>query len=328
MTRFINFICFAMFLGIAISCSSTMNELKMQKTPYDDEKSSNIDNEDNKLTNFISNSKNLYLDQWQAATNGKKIPIVSNEPQVESFNHHKVRQIMAHLRNSEHHHTGDEYILDKINSKMPNNKFLRMLSVGSGLGETPNYFTENKFTKVTSLDSNYSNIKYATSKYPQVEFLCGDIQNYDKFTKNNTFDYICILNKFARFKDQIKALKTLRTISKKGTNLFIYDFRDLTPKGKNPLITKGTKINFSPIRLDNIEYILNNAGWKLKEIEITDDLFKEWYQYILSMVEFKNESLEKLYPTASHYVYGKYSVINEALKYDILGGCLITAEAI
>ncbi|MCP3660570.1 MAG: class I SAM-dependent methyltransferase [Bacteroidetes bacterium] len=291
-------------------------------------KSKDDSNDLSYLQSSDNNKLNLYIKQWQAVTIGNKIPMTKNDLQVESFDHHDVRQIMSYLRESEYHHTGDEDILDLINSKISKNKYARILFIGTGLGETPNYFNKNEFAKVTGIDLCYSNIKYAKNKYPEVNFLHGNINDNHKFLKTCNFDNICILNKFSRYNNQIESLKSIRNISKEGTRLFIYDFRDIMPKNKNPLVSNGPKIYFFPIRIDNIEYILNNAGWKLIEIKILDNIFEKWYQKILSELEIKKINLENLYPTASHYIYGKYNTINEALKDRLLGGCLIMAEAI
>ena len=84
-----------------------------------------------------------------------------------------------------------------------------ILDVGCGAGQFTNYFCELGFN-AKGIDFSTSLIKIAQNKYPNVNFICADIVNYNT---DELYDGIFIKDMLFHLPDQ-DIIKTLRTIKR------------------------------------------------------------------------------------------------------------------
>lgn len=283
------------------------------------------------LTQFQKDS--IYLDHWKAVMHGNKLPkntgtwVMSEK--VKTFNEFDGKQVLAFFRDGDYTHAGEEAAIDVMMSGLSKNASTTILDVASGLGGSASYIQKSGFGIVTGFDIEEATIEYAKQKYPEVEFLLSDVIDAHKLFNKKKFDIICIINSLVCFPKQVQSLQSLRHLAKENTKLIILEYVDNMPKGQNPLVINGPKNFFLPIRLDEIDYILNKSGWEKVEYINLDHIFKDWYDKFLKYVESKRmEADNRFYEGATDFVIGKYSTMYDSIKYNLLGGCIISAKAI
>ncbi len=89
---------------------------------------------------------------------------------------------------------------------------IRVLDVACGTGVLfPSYLERG--ASVTAVDLSTEMVKVAKSKFPQVDFICGDAEeiSFDK-----TFDCIMIYNAFPHFPEPLKVIENLSSALKSG----------------------------------------------------------------------------------------------------------------
>ncbi len=93
-----------------------------------------------------------------------------------------------------------------------------VLDVACGTGVLfPDYLGRN-VASVTGIDISPEMAKIAASKFPQVNVICGDVENTD-FGKQ--FDAIMVYNAFPHFPDPAKLIETLAGLTKPGGRLTV-----------------------------------------------------------------------------------------------------------
>lgn len=245
---------------------------------------------------------------------------------VKTFNEYEGKLILSYIRQGDYTHVGEEEAIDIIMSRFTENGNRTILDVACGLGGTANYIQGHGWGKVTGFDIDDQTIKYAKTTYPEIDFVLADVANASQALKGRTFDLICIVNSIVCFPDQVGALKQLRTLAKKNTKLLIFEYTDLAPKGKNPLVGSA-RISFKPIRYDELKDMLDESGWDCEDTVILDAAFEKWYANFLVRLEEKKEEVDKRYGKgASDYTKGKYSLLYHNLKNKNLGGCLLVLK--
>lgn len=93
-----------------------------------------------------------------------------------------------------------------------------VLDVACGTGVLFPDYLERKVASVTGIDISSEMAKIASSKFPEVNVICGDVESTD-FGKQ--FDAIMVYNAFPHFPDPAKLIETLAGLTKPGGRLSV-----------------------------------------------------------------------------------------------------------
>ena len=93
-----------------------------------------------------------------------------------------------------------------------------VLDVACGTGILFPDYLDRKVASITGIDISPEMAKIAASKFPQVNVICGDVENTD-FGKQ--FDVIMVYNAFPHFPDPAKLIETLAGLTKPGGRLSV-----------------------------------------------------------------------------------------------------------
>lgn len=239
------------------------------------------------------------------------------------FREFEGKQILAFIRGGDYAHAGEEEAIELIMSRFPKDRHRTILDVACGLGGTANYIQAHGWGQVTGFDIDQPAIDYAKKKYSSIEFFASAVADAPNFLRGRTFDLICIVHAFVCFSDQLTALKALRQLAKETTQLVIFEYTDLAPKGKNPLVREGQN-PFLPIRLTEFDSMLEQSGWKQSECHCLDAQFERWYADFLDRIETKKDEIEERFGAGSAaYAKERYTSIYNGYRDKLLGGCLL-----
>ncbi|HCU04919.1 MAG TPA: hypothetical protein DIC51_01155 [Coxiellaceae bacterium] len=236
------------------------------------------------------------------------------------------KQLLTFIRNGRYAHAGEEEAITMMMDQFKKSPDQMILDVGCGLGGTAHFIQQNGWGQVTGLDIENNSIQDAKKHYPHMNFLTADVHQISEIFKN-TFDIICLFNAFYSFREQNKALSALAITAKPQANLAIFDYLDLCESYKNPLFCDGKDaMPFIPIRLDTIESMLFNAGWKLLDTLVINEQYKIWYTNLVMKLTSKKEEAIKQFGQA---IYDQASdtyhkLLNAIIKKE-LGGVIIYA---
>lgn len=238
------------------------------------------------------------------------------------------KKILASIRGGDYAHAGEEEAIHLIFSRFPKDANRTVLDVACGLGRTAYDIQAGGWGKTIGFDIDEAAIEYAKKKYPSIDFFTAAVADAPKVLKGRTFDLICIINAFVCFSHQPEALAALRLLAKKNSQLVIFEYTDLAPKGKNPLVRKEP-IPFLPIRLDEFGPMLAQTGWNLKETICLDGQFEKWYADFLTLLDQKRAAIDAQFGSgAAAYAKERYGSIYNGYKDKMLGGCLLICEGI
>jgi len=238
------------------------------------------------------------------------------------------KKYMSYIRGGDYTHPGEEKAIAEVLSPFPKDSQRLILDVACGLGGTANFIQKNGWGKVIGFDIEPASIEYAKRTYPEIEFHVSDVVDIANIFPNKKFDMICIFSSFLVFNDQKTALEKLNAIAKEDAQLVIFDYIDLMPINTNPLIKKEPKnAAFLPLRLDDINTMLEETGWKSAQLKRMDNKFEGWYSDLLERIKnIKNEFIKMHGEMEYNKVLNRYTSFYEAFAFRTLGGCALYAQ--
>lgn len=95
---------------------------------------------------------------------------------------------------------------------------IHVLDVASGTGALFPSYQSREVASVTGIDISPEMVKIAQRKFPEMEVICGDVENV-KFEKQ--FDSVMVYNAFPHFPNPSNLLEVLAGLVKKGGKLSI-----------------------------------------------------------------------------------------------------------
>jgi len=233
------------------------------------------------------------------------------------------KRLVASLRSGDYAHAGEEIAIIQCFDYLTKFSQQKILDAGCGQGGTAKFIQDQGWGLVTGVDIEEQSIAFAKEKYPDVHFETSEI------FPSSTFDLIILFNAFYAFPDQLSALKALRLVAHKDTELMIFEYTDLTA-GHNPLYRDDDpKKTFQPIRLEKIEAILSETGWqKILFIPLNDE-YEKWYTEFFEKIKIKkNKLIEEFGEVQYGKAFKRYSEILGAIRTKQLGGCILKAKAV
>ena len=95
---------------------------------------------------------------------------------------------------------------------------VRVLDIACGTGVLFPDYLHRKVNSVTGIDISSEMVHIAREKFPQVEVICGDAQNY---VFDDVFDAVMIYNAFPHFTDSIALFSNLSSFMAKDGRLTV-----------------------------------------------------------------------------------------------------------
>lgn len=239
------------------------------------------------------------------------------------------KHILAYIRQDNYAHPGEEDAILRVMNKFDKNPYQNILDIGCGLGGTASFIQKNGWGRIFGFDIETSSIDYAKKTYPNVDYRTSDV-NYIHNVFQNKFDILCAFTSFYAFHNQESALLSLNKTTKLGGYLAIFDYLDLCANEVNPLFRDDThSAPFIPLKIDNIEAMLNKAGWQLESLVDISNEFLIWYEQLLSKITARKTELEETFGEAAYQkTYNTYKQMLDVIFAKKLGGMIVYAKKI
>ncbi len=234
------------------------------------------------------------------------------------------KTILALVREGDYAHPGEEDANALVAETLSGAPIRRAIDVGCGRGGTADWFRRHVCAMVVGVDIDAASIDYARRKYPQVQFLQGDVMKLSTIAQG-PFDLAYLFSSFYAFPDQMRALREIRAVCDAGAYLFVFDYT-LTNGCQLPAAL-GSEIG-RPIDPGTFPTMLKEAGWELiSEVDLTDR-FVSWYTDLLTRFERKRPEILALAGSEWYeFVTAWYGVLRDALRTGLLGGAIFHAVA-
>jgi len=112
----------------------------------------------------------------------------------------------------------NDNVITKILDNADVNENIDVLDVACGTGVLFPYYLERKVSSVVGIDFSSEMVKIAKEKFPNIEVICSDVENYF-FAKK--FDRVIVYNAFPHFSNPKQLIKVLSKAIKPGGILSI-----------------------------------------------------------------------------------------------------------
>ena len=112
----------------------------------------------------------------------------------------------------------DDSIIAAILDSAEVTAYKHVLDVACGTGVMFPYYLDRNVASVTAIDISPEMAKIATEKYPQVNVICGDVEQV-KFDRK--FDCIVVYNAFPHFPDPARLIGVLSALLAPGGTLTV-----------------------------------------------------------------------------------------------------------
>lgn len=116
------------------------------------------------------------------------------------------------------HQQRNEAVIELILDKSEVKKGVSVLDVACGTGVLIGDYLKRGAASVTGIDISPEMIRLAGEKYPDVKFICDDVQRYDF---KESFDVIMIYNAFPHFNEPEKLFENLAARLNAGGRLTV-----------------------------------------------------------------------------------------------------------
>lgn len=109
-------------------------------------------------------------------------------------------------------------ILDNAGVERENSEGKSILDVACGTGVMMEFYKERGYQDVTGIDISDKMIEKAKEKFPDVTFLCGDVE---KVNFGRKFDHIVVYNAFPHFPSGVDLIERLSELLNEGGTLTV-----------------------------------------------------------------------------------------------------------
>jgi ubiquinone/menaquinone biosynthesis C-methylase UbiE len=236
------------------------------------------------------------------------------------------KQILAVLREGDFAHPGEIEAIELALSPINKDSKACVLDVGCGLGGTAHYVQKEGWGMVTGIDIDKKLIDYASSHYPEIQFVCEDIL-HNKLP-HQSFQCIYSFSAFFCFASQEMALNELFKLAAPKASLVLFDYsKQVANPIQSPFPWSKTASLFSPIYLPELQSQLSTTGWQfIHSIDISQN-FIGWYTALLQQFEQKRIKIEHRFGRqAWDTLYSGYQQLLMDLKTQKTGGIVVYAS--
>jgi ubiquinone/menaquinone biosynthesis C-methylase UbiE len=236
------------------------------------------------------------------------------------------KQILALVRKGDFAHPGEEQAIDICFSSLQRDPSREVIDIGCGRGGTAEYVRQRGWGNVTGVDIDAESILYATTKYPQIRFVVGDVTTIGSMWRSH-FDLAYLLNTFYAFTEQKRALNELSLVARTNSRLMIFDYLDISGSFRKEA---GDRLpHWSPIRIELLKSDLKNSGWNFITHENITERYYYWYHELCSHIEkYENQIISDHGRTWFDYVHSFYNYVLSLIEREVLGGTIIWAQRI
>ncbi len=181
--------------------------------------------------------------------------------EVFSMNSYKGMSVLALVRDGDDAHAGEEEAIELAMKHIVKSPTNLIVDAGCGRGGTADYIQRNGWGTVVGFDIEPASIESARRTYSDQQFFVCDVGHVDQETDVQP-DVICMFNVYYCLPDQPGALRSLRKISKPGTEMVIFDHVDRGGYHNTPLMDAGEPFLANSPKLSTFPDTLEaNAGW-------------------------------------------------------------------
>lgn len=243
-----------------------------------------------------------------------------------SMNSFQGKQILALVRDGDFAHAGEEEAIERALREVPKDPNQQILDAGCGRGGTAAYMQYHGWGRVTGVDVEPKSIAHAHEAYPDLTFICCDINEVAKRLKR-CFDVITLFNVLYALPDHAAGLRVLASRAKSKARLVLFDYVDRGNYQDAPLVDSGRPFLPKPPMLADLAETLENGGWQLRSANDLNHDYERWYVALVSRIKTKRDAIEELAsPDAFEHVLGLYSGLLSAIREGRLGGAVIYGE--
>jgi SAM-dependent methyltransferase len=234
-------------------------------------------------------------------------------------------QVLSLVRDGDYAHAGEEEAIKLAMRPLEKKSDRLIVDAGCGRGGTAHYIQSRGWGKVVGFDIEPASIAAARKNYPDVEFHVCDVGNCDRAI-NVKADVLCMFNAYYCFPDQVRALRTLRAISKSDTQMVLFDHVNRGGYDPNALMDGEKPFLPNPPLLSELPAALASAGWRVNEVQEAHDSYAKWYSNLASKIEAKRSEIAAVAGMEGYdHVLALYQGLVTAAKQSTLGAAFIRA---
>jgi len=236
------------------------------------------------------------------------------------------KQILALVRDGDFAHAGEEQAIELALQQVPKDPNQQILDAGCGRGGTAAYMQYHDWGRVTGIDVEPKSIAHAREAYPDLTFICCDINEVAMRLKR-FFDVITLFNVLYALPDHAAGLRLLASRAKSKARLVVFDYVDRGNYQDAPLVDSGRLFLPKPLILADLAKTLQKGGWRLQSANDLNHDYERWYVALVSKIKAKRDAIEKSAgPDAFEHVLGLYNGLLLAIREGRLGGAVIYGE--
>ncbi|CAN1721091.1 Methyltransferase domain-containing protein [Hyphomicrobium sp. 1Nfss2.1] len=245
--------------------------------------------------------------------------------QAFAMNSYLGKQILALVRDGDYAHAGEEEAIELALAGLAKDASRRLLDAGCGRGGTASYMQRHGWGRVTGVDLEPKSIDYARDAFPDGAFMCCDIHDVGAHVGDG-FDAVVMFNVLYAIADQAGALRALAGRAKSGADLMVFDYVDLGGYAQAPVLDAGRPFLPHPLKIDRVEGLLRDGGWRLQSVADISAEYRRWYAALVERVAEKRAAIEALAGAdAYEHVHGRYAGLLAAIESGHLGGAVVRA---
>lgn len=242
-----------------------------------------------------------------------------------SMNSYLGQRILSLVRDGDYAHAGEEEAIELAMSSVQRDASNIILDAGCGRGGTADYLQRNGWGRVIGIDIEADSIRAARQSYPAVTFLECDVCDVHERQVERP-DIICMFNAYYCFKDQANALRALWEISQPHTRMVMFDHVDRGGYQGTSLMDAGEPFLPNPVRLAELNGVLENTGWRQTGVVEVHDAYIRWYASLVGRIERSRGRISEMAGEQGYdHVHGLYLGLLNAAREGKLGAAIITA---
>jgi cyclopropane fatty-acyl-phospholipid synthase-like methyltransferase len=220
---------------------------------------------------------------------------------------------LAAARNSDYAHPGEEENIDQLLAFFPEDRNIRILDFGCGLGGTLNYISQKGYKNLFGYDKDESSIKYCQEKFGNTGVFVNSIQSCDKF------DLIVLINVMYLIEAKFELINELEHLSNDSAQILVSDFFAF----RDPALQVR---QYLPYMIDQkeITQLAERTHWRVSVFQDITDNYYLWYQQFIEKIKRNKDTIKDIAGIEYYeYMLTKYSILSDKIFEREIGGSII-----
>lgn len=228
------------------------------------------------------------------------------------------KSFLARIRGGDFAHPGEEDAIDLVLSHVSPAPSGTVLDAGSGLGATADAIGRKTGASVVGVDLDAQSVGYANSRYPDRQFIPGDITKLGELGLP-TVDVIYAFNSLYACEDLEACFAAFRRVANQRARIAVFDYIAYDASA----LAEADCLPPSVHSMAEMRQAPEQQGWTCTGIVNLDQQYIGWYGRFLARMDENREALGAARsPDFFDEVRKKYADMRQCLERGVLGGAL------